>query len=80
MRLLITHYWVFFVVFSPGSARCRHVQFFFKRGGVCPILCNSKYTVVNRQTSGFVGMFTAVEKLWEKNSHFYSLSFLLIPV
>lgn len=71
-RHLLINYYCFskisiFVLFffnSPGSARCRHVQFFLKRGGVCPLLCNSKYSVVSRQTSVFVGLFTAVEKLW----------------
>lgn len=72
MNLLINYYCFskisifgcFFFLHSPGSARCRHVQFFLKRGGVCPLLCNSKYSVVSRQTSVFVGLFTAVEKLW----------------
>lgn len=48
--------------YFPGSACCRHVQFFLKRGGLCPLLCHSKYSVVNRQTSVFVRMFTAGEK------------------
>lgn len=46
----------------PGSACCRHVQFFLKGGGLCPLLCHSKYSAVNRQTSVFVRMFTAGEK------------------
>lgn len=48
--------------YFPGSACCRHVQFFLKRGGLCPLLCHSKSPVVKRQTSVFVRMFTAGEK------------------